>query len=103
MSYRKTNHSFSAWESYCEENQELIEELQFPNWIFKKEINFREFATSGQMNKENQNGYDFNKLEDELFWRLFDFINNYFDFDSILFTKFEESRINKGIRNERSK
>lgn len=103
MGYRKTNNSFSNWKSYCKENYGLIEKLQLPKWIFEKEHNFREFATTGQMNIESQDRFDFDKLEEELFWKLFDFINSYFDFDSITFTKFERSRIKKGIGNNRHK
>ena len=97
MSYRKTNNSFSNWKVYCEENHELLVNLKFPSKVFEKETNFIDFMTSGQINQENNFLIDFDKIEDELFWELFTFINNYFDFDSINFTKFEKSRIKRGV------
>ena len=94
MSYRKEYNSFSIWASYCQDNQELIQKLQLPTWFFSKESNFRDFVTTGQIEKVDKNRFNFDTLENELFWELFNFINDFFDFDSILFTKFEESRIN---------
>ena len=79
MSFRKTANNHLIWKSYCEENQTIINELNLPNWIFLKESNFREFVTTGQMDEINQDKFDFSTLKDKLFWKLFNFINSYFE------------------------
>jgi len=43
--------SSTIWKSYCNENHELIEEVQLPIWVFSKELNFREYATTGKMDE----------------------------------------------------
>jgi len=92
VSYMKKYSSSTIWKSYCNENHELIEELQLPIWVFSKELNFREYATTGKMDEVNKSRFDF---DGKLFWKLFSFITNFFDFDLILFIKFEESRIKR--------
>lgn len=95
MGYRKEYNSFAIWKDYCKKNQGLIELLNLPRWVFLKEQNFREFAKTGKINKTNLNHFDFEILEDEVFWKVFYFITNYFDGDGELFTKFEESRLKR--------
>jgi len=87
--------SSTIWKSYCNENHDLIEELQLPTWVFSKELNFREYATTGKMDEVDKSRFDFDELDGKLFWKLFSFITNFLDFDLKLFIKFEESRIKR--------
>lgn len=73
-------------------NHDLIESLQLPKWVFHSERNFREFATNGQMSEDLNHKIRFSEVQRELFWRLFDFINEYFEMDMVLFTEFEKER-----------
>ncbi|MEM7375475.1 MAG: hypothetical protein AAF587_43170 [Bacteroidota bacterium] len=98
MSFRKKTTSHSRWETYCEAHQALLEALQVPDWVFIKESNFRAFATTGQIHDPYQDNFDFDSLAEDLFWDLFTFITDYFDHDSLLFTKFEEARVKKGSK-----
>lgn len=95
MGYRKNYNSFTNWQEYCNKNQALIELLNLPNWVFLNERNFREFATIGKLGNENLDYFDFERLEDKIFWKVFYFITNYFDEDGQLFTKFEASRLKR--------
>ena len=88
MGFRhRSNHS--AWLTYCEKNQDLIEALGFHSIVFENEKNFREFVTYGKV-KESEPAYSFSALNDDLYGRLFEFIANYFDMDMSYFERFKE-------------
>lgn len=95
MSYRKKGDNHSNWKSYCNKNQKMIEKLNLPEWTFFKESNFREFVTIGQIDENHEKNFDFSTIENELFWELFYFIQNYFEMNAILFEKFEKARLNR--------
>lgn len=92
MSYRKTNNKHQIWIDYLEKNSELIEKLNLADWIWRNEANFREFLTYGKIEKSFNLKFDFNSLDENLYFELFDFMNYYFEMDGILFDKFN-SRI----------
>jgi hypothetical protein len=96
MSFRRTINEESLWTSHCERNSELLSLPELPYWIFEKEGNFRVFATNGQTNESGDGEvFNFDELDEEIFWNLFDFITSYFEMDMSLFNKFEESRIKR--------
>ena len=96
MSFVKTSNKHEQWINYCHQNIDLIQSMELTEWVFKKENNFREFVTFGKMNEEEGSYFKFENLNEDLFWGLFDFIQNYFDMDATLFDEFERVRINKG-------
>ena len=93
MSYRKNYNKREIWQRYCERNRELLTNLNLPKWIFIKENNFRDFATFGRISDDESIVFDFELLSKKDFWKLWDFANNYFDMDMILFDKFEAIRL----------
>ncbi len=92
MNYRKTYNSLSVWSDYCAGHQDLIKRLSLPPWVFEKESNFREFASKGKTSRDSTSTLDFDQLGDKVFWELFAFITNYFDYDASLFQEFENAR-----------
>lgn len=95
MSYTKKFNKKNAWEDYCQKHFQLISLLALPEEVFRTEANFRDFVTYGKLTSKEHKEFDFSNLDNELFWKLFYFITNYFDMDAILFDKFEIERINK--------
>lgn len=95
MSYKKNYNSHSNWEKYCSKNEFLIKELDTNIWVFQKEANFRDFATDGKISDSNEIVFNFKLLKNKQFWNLHSFITAYFDYDSILFTRFEKERIHR--------
>lgn len=93
MPYQKRHNKHKIWKQYCEKHNELIEALNLPKWIFIKEDNFRDFATTGQISDDENVVFDFELLSKEDFWKLWSFANSYFDMDMILFDKFEKIRV----------
>lgn len=94
MSFRKTNNKHSEWIEYCNIHRELIGRLNLPETVIINEDNFREFLNTSKIGS-NSSLYDFDKLEDHIFWQLFDFINGFSGFDFETFTDFEKSRIQR--------
>jgi hypothetical protein len=95
MKYRKKFSKIEIWENYCKCNPNVTKELELPTWIFIKEDNFRNFATTGKMSSSEEKSYNFSKLTDNQFWELFMFTTSYFDMDTILFTKLEKNRLSR--------
>ena len=99
MKYQKKFNKIETWENYCQSNQSIIEELELPSWIFTKEGNFRNFVTTGEVGNDEIEPYNFDKLTDKKFWKLFLFTTTYFDMDTTLFTELEKSRLSRSDNN----
>ena len=95
MTYRRTYNRHEAWQQHCRQYAVLIEKLQLPDWVFASEQNFRQFATTGELDAASASVFCFDQLDDALFWDLFDFIQTYFDMGATLFNASEQARLGR--------
>lgn len=95
MAFRKNWNTHELWKEHCQNHKDLIEKLKLSSWTFENEQNFRNFATTGTTELKSNEVLDFSKLDDSVFWELFDFIDSYFEMDMSLFDSFEQARVNR--------
>ena len=95
MKYSRSINNYDLWQNYCKSNGVLIEELNLPEWVFTSENNFRQFATFGRLSQTEDQKISFDQFDDVIFFKLFEFMQNYFEIDASLFDDFERARIKR--------
>ncbi|MFK8012994.1 MAG: hypothetical protein AB8B80_13205 [Marinicellaceae bacterium] len=94
MSFKSKN-KYNIWLDYCDKKSDDIYFIGLESEIFESEKKFREYATYGTINGKSDRFQTVDQINDEKFWKLFDFITSYFDMDASLFDEIEKSRINR--------
>jgi hypothetical protein len=94
MSFRSTN-KHDAWCGYCEQHALRLSEIGLPAILFKSDRVLADFLTTGYSEDRKWN---LDRLDNDRFWQLFDFVDNWFDFDTITFTAMESRRIDKNTK-----
>ena len=94
MSFKNINRHVN-WLEYCNKNARNIAFIGLESKIFESEKKFREYVTYGTVNGKSEGLQKIDEIEDEKFWKLFEFSTNYFDMDGILFEEIEKSRLKR--------
>ncbi|MEM7110917.1 MAG: cytochrome P450 [Chloroflexota bacterium] len=97
MSYHKKYNTKEIWDEYCAEKAAMLVDIGLEPSIYRTESIFREWATKGYSEEVDIPHAPPSELGDEKFWLLFDFINNFFDGDMMLFDNFENSRLARKV------
>ena len=95
MTFRRSRNKYESWKNHCRKHQNLVSELKLSTRPFENEQNFRDFTTYGNLNHNGSELFNFNTLNDSLFWELHEFITTFFELDMGSFVAFEQERTNR--------
>ena len=90
MSFRRNRNRRDLWANFCKRNPTAIAETGLPKSLFTSERALSEYLTTGR-GTHSEPALD--SLEETRFWKLFDFVSSWFDYDAMCVTAFEARRV----------
>ncbi|RYG72048.1 hypothetical protein EON80_04520 [bacterium] len=81
MSFRRNKQQTQAektWQSFCVDNQALIQHIGLPESVYESELNFLEFLDHGHNHYKEPVSFSSSELNESQYGSLYQLIDNYF-------------------------
>ena len=90
MAFRRKTNRHEAWHRTRKRHRKTLLNVGVPDEVFEAESLFTDFLTKG---RDPDTEFSLDRMDNEDFWRLFDFVTSHFDFAATEFAAFEKRRI----------